>query len=271
MAAPARAWLLLPSAAMPRPFRYIAELVERERYHFTTDEAVMAFGGSLTKARAAIRRLKERGRVADPYRGFHVIVLPDYRHLGCLPAEHFVPPLMQHLSEPYYVALLSAAELHGARPRCHAFQVMLTMNRKAIECGEVRLQFVARKGLERMPTVESTGPGGPLRVSSPEATALELVGYAEQCGGLEHVVTVLPELAPKLDAQRRLGAARLCPIAWAQRLGYLLDLTHQRRLGNALASVVQSLAHDFAPLVRARPKAGATRLTRWKLAVNAAV
>jgi predicted transcriptional regulator of viral defense system len=256
---------------MARALRYIADLAEHERYHFTTDEAVAAFGGSLSRARAAIRRLKERGRVADPHRGFHVIVLPDYRHLGCLPAEQFVPHLMQHLGEPYYVGLLSAAELHGVRRRRHAFQVMLKINRKPIECGEVRVQFVARKDLERTSTVEKAGPWGPLRVSSPEATALDLVGHAEQCGGLEQVVSVLPELAAKLEPQKLLAAARLCPIAWAQRLGYLLDLTQQRKLGNALAAVVQDLARDFAPLVRARPKAGATRLSRWKLAVNASV
>jgi predicted transcriptional regulator of viral defense system len=256
---------------MAGAFRYIADLSEHERYHFTTDEAVAAFGGSLTKARAAIRRLKERGRVADPHRGFHVIVLPDYRHLGCLPAEQFLPHLMQHLGEPYYVCLLSAAELHGVRRHRHPFQVMLKTNRKPIECGEVRIQFVARKDLELTATDEIAGPRGPLRVASPEATALELVGYAEQCGGLERVVSILPELSARLDSQRLLAAARSCPIAWAQRLGYLLDLTHQRKLGNALASVVRDLAHDFAPLVRARPKAGATRLSRWKLAVNASV
>jgi hypothetical protein len=38
-----------------------------------------------------------------------------------------------------------------------------------------------------------------------------------------------------------------------------------------LAPVVQEHAHDFAPLVRARKKAGARRLPRWKLAVNASL
>ena len=95
--------------------QFVADVAAAGRYCFTTDEAVRAFGGSLVAARAALRRLKARIEIADPHRGFHVIVPPEYRQLGCLPADQFVSQLMEYLHEPYYVALLSAAELHGAR------------------------------------------------------------------------------------------------------------------------------------------------------------
>lgn len=251
---------------------YITDLTARGRYHFTTEEAVAALGGSIPTVRAALRRLKARGEVADPHRGFYVIVPPEYRRLGCLPAEQFVPQLMNHLGQPYYAALLSAAELHGAaHQRPQAFQVMVKTNRRPIECGEVRVQFVARRDLERTPLVDKTTPRGVLRAASPEATALELVGYADQCGGLDNVASVIAELVEALDAAKLLAAARLCPIAWAQRLGYLLDLTEHHELGNALTPIVRELAHVFAPLVRARPRAGAARVERWKLVINATV
>ena len=48
--------------------------------------------------------------IADPNRGFHVVVPPAYRRLGCLRADQFIPDLMAHLGEPYYVGLLSAAK-----------------------------------------------------------------------------------------------------------------------------------------------------------------
>ena len=64
---------------------------------------------------------------------------------------------------------------------------------------------------------------------------------------------------------------RLCPIAWVQRLGYLLDVTEHRDLAEVLVPYVKEHARVFAPLVRARPRAGAERLERWKLAVNATV
>jgi predicted transcriptional regulator of viral defense system len=179
---------------------------------------------------------------------------------------------MEHLGEPYYVALLSAAELHGAaHQRPQSFQVMVRSSRRPLACGDVRVQFVARKDLERTPAIEKNTPRGRLRVASAEATALELVGYAEQCGGLDNVTSVLAELVESLDASRLVAAARLCPIAWVQRLGYLLDFTECRALGDVLAPYVKQHARVFAPLVRAKPRAGAERLERWMLAVNADV
>ncbi len=229
-------------------------------------------GGSVSTVRASLRRLKTKGEIADPYRRFHVIVPPEYRRLGCLPADQFIPQLMEHLGEIYYVALLSAAELHGAaHQRPQSFQVMVKTNRRLLACGKVRVQFVARKGLERTSVVEKNTPRGRLRVASPEATALELVGYADQSGGLDNVAAVLAELVEVLEGGKLLAAARLCPIAWVQRLGYLLDVTERRQLANVLVPHVNEHAHVVAPLVRAKPRAGAPHLERWKLAVNVSV
>lgn len=252
--------------------RYIVDLAARGRQHFTTEEAVAALGGSIPAVRAALRRLKAKGEIADPFRGFYVIVPPEYRRLGSLPADQFVPQLMEHLDEPYYVALLSAAELHGAaHQRPQAFQVMLRTNRRALECGEVRVQFIARKDMEATSVVERRTPRGPLRVASPEATALELVGYADQSGGLDNVASVLAELVDAIDAERLVSECGRSPIAWVQRLGYLLDLTEQRDLADKLAPSVAARAKDVAPLVRAQSRSGAPRDERWKLAVNVTV
>ena len=250
----------------------IVDLAARGRYEFTTSEAVEALGKSVPAVRAALRRLKARGEIADPHRGFHVIVPPEYRRLGCLPADQFIPQLMAHLHEPYYVALISAAELHGAaHQRPQAFQVMVKISRRPLACGVVRVQFAARKDLGSTPVVEKRSPRGFLRVASPEATALELVGYAGLCGGLDNVASVVAELAGSLDSQSLLAAARLSPIAWTQRLGYLLDLTGHREPADALATLVTERGPLFARLVRARAITGAPRLSRWRLAVNARV
>ncbi|MCC7385069.1 MAG: type IV toxin-antitoxin system AbiEi family antitoxin [Deltaproteobacteria bacterium] len=257
---------------MLRVSTYIADLAARGRHHFTTEEAVAAIGGSVPAVRAALRRMKAKGEIADPHRGFHVIVPPEYRRLGCLPADQFVPQLMRHLREPYYVGLLSAAELHGAaHQRPQAFQVIMKTNRRPIECGEVRVQFVARNDMEGTPVVEKKTPRGPLRVASPEATSLELVGYAEQSGGLDNVASVLTELVEALDPKRLVVEARRSPVAWVQRLGYLLDLTEHGDLADKLVPHVRGHATVVAPLVRSRSRSGALRNDRWKLAVNASV
>jgi DNA-binding Lrp family transcriptional regulator len=94
---------------------YIEELQANGRLTFTTQEAIHALGRSAPAVRAQLRRLMGKGSIVDPWRGFHVIVPPSYRRLGCLPADQFIPQLMAHLEEPYYVTLLSAAAYYGQR------------------------------------------------------------------------------------------------------------------------------------------------------------
>jgi predicted transcriptional regulator of viral defense system len=253
--------------------KIIVDLAAEGAHHFTLEQAAASLGGSITAVRAALRRAVQRGEIASPHRGFFVIVPPEYRRLRCLPPEQFVPQLMKHLDEIYYVALLSAAELHGAaHHRPQRFQVMLQKNRREIACGAVRVQFIARHDLENTPVVEMNTPRGRMRVSSQEATALELVGYADQCGGPDNVAAVLAELTESLDAHKLSDAARLCPLAWVQRLGYLLELVAAP--GDLLDVIEEHLRPrkpTLAPLVRAKSMKGAPRAERWKLAINASV
>ena len=254
---------------MASAHEYITRLAANGRHHFTTVEALAALGGSLVGVRAALRRLSRRKEISSPYRGFHVILPPEYRGLGCLPAEQFIPHLMQHLNAHYYVALLSAAELHGAaHHRPQRFQVMVAKNRRPIDCGEVRVQFVARHDLAQTPVVEMNTPRGRMRVSSREATVFEVVGYADQCGGLDNVASILSELVESIEPAKLLAASLLCPIAWSQRLGYLLEATNHGDLAGALVDRVRAHAKTVAPLVRAKPLTAAPRAARWKLAIN---
>ena len=247
----------------------ITELASRGQYCFTTDEVVTASGSSLAAARAALRRLKQKGVVAMPYRGFHVIVPPEYRRLGCLPADQFVPQLMKHIEQPYYVALLSAARYHGAaHQQPQSFQVMIAKNRPSITCGLVRILFVARRNVAEMPATRFNTPRGYVTVSSPEATAFDLVGYHKNAGGLDNVVTVLAELAESLTAEALVAVANLSPAPWAQRVGYLLERVGAEQKAALLARYVENSVNENAPLLPGRNLIGARRDARWKLSVN---
>lgn len=251
---------------------YIEELQAQGRYHFTTTDAVRALGGSVPAARAALRRLKAKGAITDPYRGFHVIVPPEYRHLGCLPAEHFVPDLMRHLEEPYYVALLSAAAHHGAaHQRPQVFQVMLARPHRPIECGAVHIEIVARHDMANTPVVERNTPRGVLRIATAEATALELTGYPGHGGGLDNVATVLAELAEVMKADALEAEARRAPLAWVQRLGYLLSLVEAEALASALDPLLSERDPFLVALVPSAGMSGAPIDSRWKIAVNTSV
>lgn len=247
----------------------ITQLAARGRYDFSTQEIAQIMGVSLTAARAALRRLKQRGLIATPYRGFHVVVAPEYRGIGCLPADQFIGQLMAHLGLPYYVALLSAARYHGAaHQQPQEFQVMVQKNRPSLVCGSVRVAFVARRNMEMIPTVSFNSPRGPFLVSSPEATAFDLVGYPAHAGGLDNVATVLAELSESIKPQALVSIARISPTPWAQRLGYLLSLVGADDHADVLSKQVVQFPHGTTSLDPSGSSSGAIRDARWKLLIN---
>ncbi len=250
----------------------IDDLASQGQYHFTTKEAVDRLGVSVVAARAAIRRLRSNGLVAAPHRGFYVVVPPEYRRLGCLPADQFVPQLMQHLGLAYYAALLTAGRYHGAaHQQPQVFQIVVAQNRPSITCGEVRVAFVARRNAADVPTVRLNTPRGHVEVSTPEATAFDLVGYPQHSGGIDNVATVLAELAERLDLAALASLAPLSPVPWAQRLGYLLEQVGAAEKTSSLAEHVASVVNETAALVPSAPTEGAPYDKRWRLLVNVQV
>ena len=117
-----------------------------------------------------------------------------------------------------------------------------------------------------------------------QATALQGridVGYPHQAGGLNHVATVLSELAEKIDSAKLAAAATAAPVPWAQRVGYLLDLVGAPEKAAPLKGYVRARAHESAPLLaqprKPRPdplrarRDKVLRDDRWKLYVNTEV
>jgi predicted transcriptional regulator of viral defense system len=263
--------------------QYVEDLAAAGRYHFLAKEAQKALGISVAAVKVTLSRLAKRGAIASPARGFYVIVPPEYRSLGCLPAEQFIPALMKTLNLPYYAGLLTAAQYHGAaHQRPQQFQVFLEQRRLPIACGRVRVAFLIRKRLREVAMQSLNTPRGTLLVSTPEATALDLVGYQHQAGGLNQVATVLSELAEKIDPEKLTAAAATAPIPWAQRLGYLLERVGAPEKAAPLKQYVRTRARESAPLLAQprKPKAQNPRHVRrdkairdegWKLYVNAQV
>jgi predicted transcriptional regulator of viral defense system len=253
----------------PSAKAYIDQLAASGRYSFTSAQARAALEVSADAAKLAINRLAKQGLVAAPARGFYVIVPPEYRSLGCLPAEQFIPALMDRKDQPYYVGLLSAAQYYGAaHQRPQEFQVFLEKNRRPISCGKVRIRFIARKQARNVPVRDFNTPRGRIRVSTPDATALDLAGYPQYAGGLSQVATVLSELADELSSDGLVAAAATAPLPWAQRLGYLLERAEAEHVAAALQEYVHEHAREYAPLVPGASTSKAQRLKEWKLLVN---
>jgi predicted transcriptional regulator of viral defense system len=249
---------------------FLDRLMQAGRYLFTSNDADQALGVSRDAAKLALNRLRHKGEIASPARGFYVIVPPEYRALGCLPAEQFIPALMDRAGITYYVGLLSAAQYHGAaHHRPQEFQVMLGKPRRPIVCGKVRVAFHVRKRIADVPVRSFNTPRGTVAVSTPEATAFDLIGYEAQIGGLDAVATLLVELSEKLDPSKLDALAPMVPLPWVQRLGYLLERIDEAPMAKLLKDYVRTHAHESAILQPSMPGDDRPRDRVWKLIVNA--
>lgn len=79
---------------------FIDALLQSGQHHFTIRDAVTALGRNQAAVVRSLARLVAKGVLARPQRGFYVTVPPEYQGIGCLPAEQFVPQLMEVLGEP---------------------------------------------------------------------------------------------------------------------------------------------------------------------------
>ena len=250
----------------------VVELAARGQYHFTSSEFRSALGVSAAAANQSLWRLANRGEIASPGRGFYVVVPPEYRGLGCLPADQFVPALMAHRGSRYYVGLLSAAQYHGAaHHRPQVFQVMVDRSRRPIKCGAVRVDFVARARLASVPVCTFESPRGSVVASTVEATAVDLVGYMGRAGGVDRVAGILSELADQLDPVLLVDAVRSASVLWAQRLGFMLEFVGAGDRCDPLKEHVREHARNYTRLLPSAPADGASRSLDWRLLANASI
>lgn len=250
--------------------QYVLHLASLGKHCFTLAEVHVALGGTKAAVLAAVNRLMKKKSVCSPARGFYLIVAPEYQSLGCLPPEQFLPDLMQFLQLNYYACLLSAAQYYGAvHQQPQIFQVMCEKNRRPVVCGRVTLQFIAKASLSETPITTFNTPKGVLRVSTPEATAFDLVTYLYASGGLSHVATVLEELVEKLDVERLSALATTSEaVRMVQRLGYLLEYLEVGDFCEALWLATHERFQRFVLLSSKSTVEEVFKNKRWKVIVN---
>jgi predicted transcriptional regulator of viral defense system len=248
---------------------FIDTLQGRGRYTFTDAEARASVGSSDRAVAEALRRLRRAGRIATPRRGFNVVVTPEYREAGCPPASWFVDDLMGFVGRPYCVGLLSAAAVYGAaHQQPMRFQVVTDRPMRPAVAGRVRVEFHVSREVGATPVERTQTDTGYMDVSTPEATAFDLVRFATASGGLGHVAAVLTELAERLDADalRELAAAR--PTFEVQRLGHLFDAIGRPRLADPLARALGGRRVRAILLAPGLPAVSEPPSLPWKVVAN---
>ena len=249
---------------------HVEALQASGRYTFTKEAAFKAVGATETAFRFAAIRLAAKGRVVSPRRGFFVVVPIEYRDAGAPPPAWYIHDLMAFQGLPYYVALLSAAALHGAgHQQPQEFQVITSQPLRIVQAGRARIRFFKKSGVEQTRVVEMKTETGSMRVSTPEATAFDLVAFYRSVGHLNNVATVLADLIEKIDPKELARAAKSgVEPPHVQRLGYLLEQVGGRSATGPLFDWFSRQSARSVPLQAGKAATGAQENRRWKVLVN---
>ena len=219
-------------------------------------------------------RLCSNKTIASVYRGFYVIIPVQYVLRGSVPATYYIDQLMAYLSKPYYVCMLSAAELLGAaHQRPQQFSVMTTFpKRRVVSTRNVIIDWFYREGLPEDALITKNTETGTIRISNPLLTAADLVQYQQHVGGLSRVATILEELSEQINIKSQFAslASFVKKVTW-QRLGYILEhVVEENELADELYEQIRNLLGSlmYMPLSTSAEDNTSERNSRWKININ---
>ena len=193
---------------------------------------------------------------------------------GSVPATYYIDQLMSYLQKPYYVCMLSAAEMFGAaHQRPQQFSVMTTFpKRRTVSTRNVTIDWYYRDGLPEEALITKNTETGTIRISNPLLTAADLVQYQQHVGGLSRVATILEELSEQIDINNQFAplATYVKKVVW-QRLGYILEnVVEEKNLADDLYEQLRaSLGYlKYQSLSTSAEDNPSSRDSRWKINVN---
>lgn len=240
------------------------------RVAFSLADLVKESGLSAIAAKRQLSRLVGKVVRVSPRQPFFLIVGPEHRSMGAPPAIWWLQDYFNWLGRPYYLALQSAASSFGSNPQAlQVTQVMTDRPCRAIKAGRVQVRFFVKRGIERTPTQQLTQASAPLCISTPEATAFDLIRYATSIGGIERAAETIAPLLPGLRARELKGVleAENEP-AVAQRLGFVIEAGGAKKL----AQVIYNWLPDKLVTVLLSPLKGDRKnipfVERWQVLNN---
>lgn len=254
--------------------RWVDERQAQLRYVFSTTELI-SLGLSTRALYAALERLQTAKRIIPVGRGHGLwaIVPLEHQTAGAPPVDWILSDLMTALDVPYYVGLRSAAAWYGATH--HALQVLQVVTSKRlrpITLGRQRIRFVLKADTAATPVQPLLGGVTELLYSTPEATAIDLVKYRANAGGLNTVAGTLAQIVDKCTPNGMTGAldaAKNTPTA--QRLGYLWSRLGADDLAASVASWLNDHPSRVVHLDETSAREGLEIDPTWKLIIDSPV
>jgi predicted transcriptional regulator of viral defense system len=244
-------------------------LLSRGRSSATTAELAALLAVPEDQVRRRLHSPARRGEWVSPAHGLWIPVSPEYRLWGAPEGIELVDVLMHHLGVDYYVGWLSAAEIHGAAHQApQVFQVATSRHVRPRRVGRTRFEFFTRSAVGDIPVVEHTTRSGRARVSTREATMLDVASDLAAVGGIDNAATVIIELAgDHLDVAALTSLAGRFPAASGRRVGWILEEFTERDDLEPLHVDLTRRAVSLSLLDSSGPAAGAVN-DRWAVWVN---
>lgn len=237
---------------------------------FSLEDLTEESGLSAIAAKCQLLRLRGKVVRVSPRQPFFLMVGPEHRGMGAPPATWWLQDYFNWLGRPYYLALQSAASVYGSNPQAlQMTQVITDQPRRPIKVGRVQIRFFVKRGIGRTPTQALAQAAAPLCVSTPEATAFDLVRYADSIGGIERAAETIRPLLPVLSV-RKLNRVMVAEdeTAVAQRLGFIFEAIGAKKL----AQIVFDWLPARPPVVPLSSVKGERRglplVARWRVLNN---
>jgi hypothetical protein len=219
--------------------------------------------------------LIKKGGIYPVFKGFYSVIPVGYGLMGIVPPEFYIDDLMKYLNRPYYVSLLNAAAFYGAaHQKAQIFSVITSLpTLRDTTKKHTRIAFIStRKKIPEKWLKPIRGENGDFFVSKPELTAVDLITFQKEIGGLNRACTVLYELMEivkfgKLDKI----FFDYVPTSTIQRLGYLLENElEQSQQADILFSKAQTHDCKFQkiPLKNRKSIADCETNEKWKIVIN---
>jgi hypothetical protein len=221
---------LVPARPASGQWGLVARLLDQSQANgeFVVSVEHLAQVGELTPL-AVRRQLQRLSPLVERLPGrpsAYLLVPPEHRARGAPPVAAWLDAYFRLRGQPYYLGLLSAAALHGSSSQAvQVAQVLTTAPMRSMDIGRLRVDFYVKSHLPGTPLSAFAGMPAPLAVSSPEATALDLIAFSHRIGGIRRVTEVIAGLKSSMRlAGLRAALHAEIQIAVRQRLGYVLTV-----------------------------------------------
>ena len=272
--------------------KWIQSLEEKGIYSFSMQELKEVF--PLLKEKTILNTLgtlKKQGKLLPLWNGIYSIVrfvdignATDNKAIREEGKPYFyIETLMQHLKREYYVALLSAVEVYlSPKEALQANEITVITSLPPLRDsfrGQGKIRYFVKKDIKNLREIGVKRKTLPfsikertLRVASLELTAVDLLLYEKEIGGIQKAVEVIQRIKKHLSWQELPTEVILStPVSIFQRLGYVLSFIKEEELAEGLKERVLSTGKKFRRTLLKTDvpeKGGEPFCPIWKIVVN---